>query len=203
MLKLSGNALDAAVAGGFMLHVVEPHLDGPGGDLPAIVATAADPVPRVLCGQGPAPARATPEVFAAMGLDHLPGDRRMRTPPFPARWTPGCSCCATTGRCPLATVLEPAIGYSRHGHPLLGARGGDGRAGAGGFFSDSWTTSADLWLRDGQVPRAGEFSPTLSTPTCWSGWSVAATAAGPDVAAQAQAARDASVRASWPRPTRP
>src|SRR3954449_8925983 len=73
MLELSGNAFDAAVAGGFVLHVVEPHLNGPGGDLPAIVATAEDPTPRVLCGQGPAPAGATPEAFAAMGLDHLPG----------------------------------------------------------------------------------------------------------------------------------
>ncbi|MEO7352297.1 MAG: gamma-glutamyltransferase, partial [Marmoricola sp.] len=58
MLELGGNAFDAAVAGGFVLHLVEPHPNGPGGDLPAIISTAQDPSPLVLCGQGPAPAGA-------------------------------------------------------------------------------------------------------------------------------------------------
>jgi gamma-glutamyltranspeptidase/glutathione hydrolase len=48
ILELGGNAFDAAVAGGFVLHLVEPHLNGPGGDLPAIIATAQDPAPAVL-----------------------------------------------------------------------------------------------------------------------------------------------------------
>ena len=58
-LEQGGNAFDAAVAVGFALQVVEPHLNGPGGDLPLIFARADDPAPTVLCGQGPAPAAAT------------------------------------------------------------------------------------------------------------------------------------------------
>src|SRR5262249_59709305 len=72
-LEAGGTAFDAAVAGAFVLHVVEPHLNGPGGEVPAVFATADDPTPVVLCGQGTAPAGATIEHFRSLGLDLLPG----------------------------------------------------------------------------------------------------------------------------------
>jgi gamma-glutamyltranspeptidase/glutathione hydrolase len=72
-LEAGGNAFDAAIAGAFVLHVVEPHLNGPGGEVPAVFATADDPTPVVLCGQGTAPAGATLEHFRGLGLDLVPG----------------------------------------------------------------------------------------------------------------------------------
>jgi gamma-glutamyltranspeptidase / glutathione hydrolase len=48
VLERGGNAFDAACCAGFVLHVVEPHLNGPGGEVPAIVATADDHIPKVL-----------------------------------------------------------------------------------------------------------------------------------------------------------
>jgi gamma-glutamyltranspeptidase/glutathione hydrolase len=189
MLELGGNAFDAAVAGGFVLHVVEPHLNGPGGDMPAIVATAADPAPRVLCGQGPAPAGATPQAFAAMGLDHVPGSGPVAAA-VPGAVDAWLLLMRDHGTLPLATVLEPAIGYARSGHPLL-ARVAATIDRVRDLFQESWTTSADLWLHDGAAPRAGELFCNPRYADVLERLAEAATAAGADVGAQAQAARDA------------
>ena len=59
MLEMGGTAADAAVAAGFVLNVVEPHLNGPLGDMPALVRSAGGDAPVVICGQGSAPAGAT------------------------------------------------------------------------------------------------------------------------------------------------
>ncbi|WP_271174899.1 gamma-glutamyltransferase, partial [Microbacterium imperiale] len=73
VLERGGNAFDAVVAGGFVLQVVEPHLNGPGGDLVGLFHAAVDAEPRVLMGQGPAPAAATIEHFREEGLELVPG----------------------------------------------------------------------------------------------------------------------------------
>ena len=59
VLERGGNAFDAAVASAFTLQVVEPHLNGPGGDMPALVYSAQYDRVLVVCGQGPAPRAAT------------------------------------------------------------------------------------------------------------------------------------------------
>ncbi len=188
MLELGGNAFDAAVAGGFVLHVVEPHLNGPGGDLPAMVSVAGDPAPRVLCGQGPAPAGAAPDAFAAMGLDHVPGSGPLAAA-VPGAVDAWLLLLRDHGSLPLATVLEPAIGYARRGHPLL-PRVAATVAHVRVLFEQHWTTSADLWLSNGRVPRAGELFANPRYASVLERLVDTAAAAGDDVAAQAQAARD-------------
>jgi gamma-glutamyltranspeptidase / glutathione hydrolase len=59
LLERGGNAFDAAVAAGLTLQVVEPHMNGPGGDLPILFWSEDVGEARVLCAQGPAPAGAT------------------------------------------------------------------------------------------------------------------------------------------------
>eukprot|EP00873_Tetraselmis_striata_P005125 jgi/Tetstr1/425389/TSEL_015836.t1 len=64
---------------GFVLQVVEPHLNGPGGDMPAIVYDAGQDRIEVICGQGGAPAGATIERYKAEGIDLIPGDGLLAT----------------------------------------------------------------------------------------------------------------------------
>ncbi|GAB3992825.1 gamma-glutamyltransferase family protein [Nocardioides marmoraquaticus] len=189
MLELGGNAFDAAVAGGFVLHVVEPHLNGPGGDLPAIVATADDPTPRVLCGQGPAPRAATREAYAALGLDHVPGSG-VAAAAVPGAVDAWLLLLRDHGTLPLATVLEPALGYAEHGHPVL-PRVVDTLARVQALFERDWPTSAELWLPGGHVPRPGELVRNAPYAAVLRRLGEAATSAGSDVAGQAEAARRA------------
>src|SRR5438034_11303291 len=73
VLEHGGNAFDAAVAVGFALQVVEPHLNGPGGEVPILLARAGGTKIEGVCGQGTAPAKATIEHYRSLGLDLVPG----------------------------------------------------------------------------------------------------------------------------------
>ena len=73
VLERGGNAFDAAVATGFALQVVEPHLNGPGGEVPALLWPVDAGRAVALCGQGVAPAAATIERYRELGHDLVPG----------------------------------------------------------------------------------------------------------------------------------
>ncbi|WIB77807.1 gamma-glutamyltransferase [Curtobacterium sp. MCPF17_002] len=154
VLERGGNAFDAAVAGAFVLHVVEPHLNGPGGDLTAVFATADDPTPIVLSGQGPAPAAATPEHYRAEGLDLVPGSGALAAA-VPGAVDAWLLLLRDHGTWDLADVLAPAIDYARDGHPVAPAVVRTITAVAG-LFRDHWPTSATQWLPGGAVPVPGD-----------------------------------------------
>src|SRR5690606_2231939 len=73
VLEKGGNAFDAAVATGFVLQVVEPHLNGPGGEVPILLWDVRNERVEVICGQGVAPAAATIERFRDGGHEIVPG----------------------------------------------------------------------------------------------------------------------------------
>jgi len=153
VLESGGNAFDAAVAAGFVLQVVEPHLVGPGGDMPAIFATADDPTPRVLCAQGVAPAGATIEHYRGEGLDLVPGSGLLAAV-VPGSWDGWLTLLRDHGTKSLRDVLDYAIGYARDGFPLV-ERIPATIEGVRQLFAEHWPTSAELWLPGGEVPKAG------------------------------------------------
>ncbi|WP_127901667.1 gamma-glutamyltransferase family protein [Solirhodobacter olei] len=152
MLEMGGNAFDAAVAMAFVLHVVEPHLNGPLGDLPAIIWPAGDEKPTVICGQGTAPAGATIAHYRAEGLDMIPGSGLLATV-IPGAFDGWMLMLRDHGTMRLRAVLEPAIHYARSGHPVL-PRVANTIAGLAQFFRDEWPTSAATWMPGGAAPEA-------------------------------------------------
>lgn len=154
VLEQGGNAFDAAVAAGFVLHVVEPHMNGPGGEVPVIFARADDPRPTVLAGQGPAPAGATIEQFTGLGLDLVPGAGLLAAA-VPAAVDAWLLLLRDHGTKPLRDVLSFAIEYARGGHPVAPAVCATINR-VRPLFEQHWPTSARLWLPGGRVPAAGE-----------------------------------------------
>jgi len=148
VLERGGTAVDAAVAAAFVLHVVEPHLNGPGGDLTAIVAPAGEH-PFVLAGQGAAPAAATIEHYRGLGLDEVPGAGPLAAA-VPGSVVAWLHLLATRGTWELSDVLAPALGYARDGHPVhenvvrvITA--------VAPLFEEHWPTSAEQWMPAGQL----------------------------------------------------
>ncbi|MGH9105242.1 MAG: gamma-glutamyltransferase family protein [Acidimicrobiales bacterium] len=145
VLERGGNAFDAAVAAGFTLQVVEPHLNGPGGDLPAIVWPAGRGEPLVLCAQGPAPRAATVGRYRDdLGLGLVPGTGPLAAV-VPGAFGGWMALLRDFGTISLSDALGFAIGYAHDGYPMLaGTASAIARVEA--LFRDEWTTSAQVYL---------------------------------------------------------
>src|ERR1700735_5387508 len=109
MLEKGGNAFDAAVATAFALQVVEPHLNGPGGDVPVIVYDIRRGRTEVIGGQGPAPAKATISHYRNEGLDLVPGTGLLAAC-VPGTFETWMLLLRDYGKMSLAEILSPAIG---------------------------------------------------------------------------------------------
>jgi gamma-glutamyltranspeptidase/glutathione hydrolase len=153
VLEHGGNAFDAAVATGLVLQVVEPHLNGPGGEVPVIAHHAGRGETFVLCGQGTAPAAATPEAFAALGLDLVPGSGLLAAC-VPGSFGAWMLLLREFGTFRLRDVLGYAISYAAGGYPVLPAISW-GIASVAELFRDCWPSSAEVYLPGGRVPAPG------------------------------------------------
>jgi gamma-glutamyltranspeptidase / glutathione hydrolase len=161
-LEKGGNAFDAAVATAFTLQVVEPHLNGPGGDVPAIVYDTRRGKPEVICGQGPAPAGATIAHYRREGLTLVPGTGLLAAC-VPGTFETWMLLLRDYGTLSLRDVLSPAIGYAQSGHPLV-ERANATIAAVADLFRTHWPTSAEIYLPDNTVPPSGTLftNPTLA-----------------------------------------
>src|SRR5487761_1437617 len=153
MMERGGNAFDAAVATAFTLQVVEPHLNGPGGDVPVILYDMRRRKPEVICGQGVAPAGATIAHYRSEGLDLVPGTGLLAAC-VPGTFETWMMLLRDYGTMRLADVLAPAIGYAQNGHPLL-ERTNATIGTVAALFREHWPTSAAVYLPNNEVPATG------------------------------------------------
>jgi len=192
VLERGGNAFDAAVAGAFVLHIVEPHLNGPGGDLTGVFVTEKEPeAPRVLMGQGPAPQAATIDHYRAEGLELVPGSGALAAA-VPGAVDAWLVLLRDHGTWDLAEVLAYALGYARDGHPILDrvvATIGSVAA----LFTEHWPTSAAQWMPQGHLPEAGD----LVTNEAWARSLDRLLAASTDSAVATRAGRIDAARREW------
>ncbi|WAZ25112.1 gamma-glutamyltransferase [Streptomyces cinnabarinus] len=164
VLEDGGNAYDAAVAAAFVLHVVEPHLNGPAGEVPMLLAPAGGEA-RVLCGQGVTPAGATVAHYRGLGLDLVPGTGPLAAA-VPGAFDAWLLLLRDHGTKSLADVLKYAIGYAEHGHPPVENVGATVEA-VRELFTTEWTTSAEVYLPDGQPPRPGRLFRNPALAATW------------------------------------
>jgi gamma-glutamyltranspeptidase/glutathione hydrolase len=161
-LERGGNAFDAAVTAGFVLQVVEPHMNGPGGEVPILLYSAERDETLVVCGQGVAPAAATIGRFRELGLELVPGTGLLPAC-VPGAFDAWLLLLRDFGTLSLAEVLEPAIGYAKGGYPLVPAIC-DAISAMEPMFRDEWPGSAGLYL---PVPSAGSLFRNRGLAATW------------------------------------
>jgi gamma-glutamyltranspeptidase/glutathione hydrolase len=186
VLEDGGNAFDAAVAGAFVLHVVEPHLNGPAGEVPVLLAPAGGEV-RVLCGQGVAPAGATVAHYRGLGLDLVPGTGPLAAA-VPGAFDAWLLLLRDHGTRSLEDVLKYAIGYAEHGHAPVEKLGATVEA-VRELFATEWPSSAEVYLSGGRAPRPGELFRNPALAATWKRL-LAETAGSGDREARIDAARE-------------
>jgi gamma-glutamyltranspeptidase/glutathione hydrolase len=187
VLEHGGNAFDAAVAAGFVLQVVEPHLNGLGGEVPVIAHHAGRGETFVLCGQGTAPAAATPEAFGDLGLDLVPGSGLLAAC-VPGAFGAWMLLLREYGTLRLRDVLGYAIGYASGGYPLIPAISW-GIASVAELFRDYWPSSAEVYLPGGHPPPPGSLFANPALAATYQRILDEAEAASPDRDEQIEAAR--------------
>jgi gamma-glutamyltranspeptidase/glutathione hydrolase len=117
VLQDGGNAIDAAVTAAAVLAVVEPSMNGIGGDLLAIVYDAKTRKLHGLDSTGRSAYAATPEEFAKRGLKEMPGNGPLTVdvPGVVEGWH---QLLTRFGTISIAKALAPAIAHARDGFPV-------------------------------------------------------------------------------------
>jgi len=187
ILERGGNAFDAAVATAFTLQVVEPHLNGPGGDVPVLLYDVRKSKPELICGQGPAPAGATIAHYKSEGLDMVPGTGLLAAC-VPGMFDTWMLLLRDYGTMKLADVLTAAIGYAQNGHPLVERANATIRT-VEKLFRDHWPTSAAIYLKDGKPAETGKLFTNKTLAATYTRVLKEAASAGGDRVAQIEKAR--------------
>jgi gamma-glutamyltranspeptidase/glutathione hydrolase len=153
VLQDGGNAIDAAITAAAVLAVIEPSMNGIGGDLLAIVWDAKTKRVHALDATGRSAHTATPEEFARRGHKTMPGSGPLTVdvPGVVEGWH---QLLSRFGTIPMARALQPAIRYARDGFPVQEIMAEDWDNAAKRLAQDP--AAAKTFLPTGAAPRHGE-----------------------------------------------
>ena len=153
VLERGGNAFDAAAAAGFVLQVVEPHLNGPAGEAPMLLWDRRHGAVEVICGQGVSPAGASIAAFRQLGFDLIPGTGLLAAC-VPGAFDAWMRLLLEHGTLRLADILAPALGYAGEGYPVV-PRITAAIETVRPLFETEWPSSAAIYLPGGIAPQPG------------------------------------------------
>ena len=153
VLQDGGNAIDAAVTAAAVLAVVEPSMNGIGGDLLAIVYDAKTKKVYGLDSTGRSAYAATPEEFKKRGITQMPG-RGVLTVDVPGVVEGWDQLLKRFGTTPLANALGPAIKYAKDGFPVAELMADEWQDNVKTLSADKHT--ADTFLPQGKPLRQGD-----------------------------------------------
>lgn len=153
ILARGGSAVDAAIASNAVLGVVEPMMNGMGGDLFAIYWDAKSGKLTGINSSGWAPEKLTPALMQQKGLREMPGAGILSVT------VPGCvrgweALHKKFGRLPWAELFQPAIYYAKNGFPVTEWIGGTWQGEKAKLEAD--VNGRRVWLVNGEPPRIGE-----------------------------------------------
>jgi gamma-glutamyltranspeptidase/glutathione hydrolase len=153
MLERGGNAVDAAIAANAAIGLMEPAMNGLGGDLFVIYYEAKTGKAYGLNSSGWAPTGLTPQFLRSKGLAQMPpsGIYSVTVPGVVAGWD---ALRSRFGSKSFSELLAPAIYYADNGFPVTEVIGEDWAASASRLSQHPNT--ARTFLIDGRTPRVGE-----------------------------------------------
>jgi gamma-glutamyltranspeptidase / glutathione hydrolase len=153
ILARGGSATDAAIAANAVLGVVEPMMNGIGGDLFAIGWDAKTGQLTGLNSSGWAPERLTVDLLRQKGYGNMPCDG------IHSVTVPGCvrgweALHRKFGRLPWAGLFEPAVGYARHGFPVTEIVAASWKAAQERLTADA--NARSVFLPESEPPQVGQ-----------------------------------------------
>jgi gamma-glutamyltranspeptidase/glutathione hydrolase len=118
ILREGGSAVDAAIAANAALGVIEPMMNGIGGDLFAIVYDARAKKLYGINSSGWAPQQLTIDFLKSKGISHSTPRKSIHSVTVPGAVAGWDALHRRFGKLPLERVLEPAIYYAASGVPI-------------------------------------------------------------------------------------
>jgi gamma-glutamyltranspeptidase/glutathione hydrolase len=156
ILNLGGNAVDAGVAAVLVEGVVNPHMHGPAGECPILIA-GPDRAVSAINGNTWAPAAAAPEAYLKRGFSEVPRDGILSAG-VPASLSALITALIHFGTLPFHVLVEHATDLARNGfamHNGLRHQETMGLTVLADRFNAEWPSSAALYLENGAPIAVG------------------------------------------------